>query len=161
MQKLTTRELTIDELTSEAMQLLEVGLDDLYVVLGCQLMLAGRPMQLASLISHQGTFKDIDLQLGSEPSAPAALKQWGSELVTLLEELKSEGMRFVAGVAEELAKGVSGKELLELAHDITEASMQVIVMIVGAVLKLPKQIEAVSATVAAIVSKSLARDIYA
>ena len=32
------KELTIEELTTEAMQLLPLGIDDLYMALGCQLL---------------------------------------------------------------------------------------------------------------------------
>ena len=37
------KELTIEELTTEAMQLLPLGVDELYMILGCQLLASEKP----------------------------------------------------------------------------------------------------------------------
>ncbi|MGH7927293.1 MAG: hypothetical protein ACREQV_05825, partial [Candidatus Binatia bacterium] len=79
----------------------------------------------------------------------------------MYEELKRDGIRFLAAVKEELCKGLCTNEIIDLADEISDSSMQVIVLIVTAILKLPRQIEAVSATVAAIVCKSGLRELYA
>ena len=59
MDRLTLPELNIDELTAEAMRLLDVELDDLYAVLGCQLMGVARPAQAADLLSHERSLPGI------------------------------------------------------------------------------------------------------
>lgn len=163
MEKLPTHELTIEELTAEAMQLLTVGLEELYVVLGCQLMGAARPARVAGLVSHQSALRNVvAAQRKFEPAASgAALMEWGKNLNSMVEELRDDGIRFVAAAAEELSNGLSGKDLLHLLNEITSSSMQVIVLIVAAVLKLPRQIEAVCATVAAIFCKSALTELSA
>ncbi len=163
MDKLPTQELTIEELTAEAMQLLTVGLEELYVVLGCQLMGAARPARIAGWVSHQSAFKNfIESRQRYEPfTLGADLIEWGRSFNVMYEELKGDGIRFIAAAKEELTKGLCNKEILDLANEITSSTMQIIVLIVAAVLKLPRQIEAVSATVAAIVCKAGLREFYA
>jgi len=162
MDKHPPQELSIEQLTAEAMQLLTMNLEELYVVLGCQLMGAARPARVAGLLSHQSAITTVIESQGKlEPSASGvALLDCAERFNSMIEELKEDGMRFVAAVAAELSESVSGNELLELATQITSSSMQVIVFIVTAVLKLPRQIEAVSATVAAIFCKSAITEVY-
>jgi hypothetical protein len=158
MTQSTQPELTVEELTAEAMQLLSVGLEELYVVLGCQLMGVARPARVAGLVSQPNALRSV-LESNVENNASnAALMDWSRGFNSVLEELKDLGMSFVAAVAAELPQGISGKEFLELIKEITSASMQVIVLIIGAVLKLPRQIDAIAATVAAIFCKSVKSD---
>ncbi len=46
------KELTIEELTTEAMQLLPLGVDELYMILGCQLLASEKPKRVAGIISY-------------------------------------------------------------------------------------------------------------
>jgi hypothetical protein len=162
MEKLMTEELTIEELTAEAMQLMTIGLEELYVVLGCQLMGAARPARVACLVGHQGALKNaIESRNGyGSLLSSADLAEWGRGFNSMYEELKRDGVRFLTAVKEQLRAGLCIKEILELGNEITNASMQIIVLIIAAILKLPRQIEAVSATVAAIVCKSGVREFY-
>jgi hypothetical protein len=159
MDRLTLPELNIDELTAEAMRLLDVGLDDLYAVLGCQLMGVARPARAADLLRHERSLPGI--AAGEQAAAAAVAGEWRRSLAALFDELRQDGMRFVAAAAEEISRGLSGRELMELTHEINNASMQVILLIVVAVLKLPRQIEAVCATVAAIFCKTAMLEIHA
>ena len=54
-----SQEPSVEELTSEAMRLIQVGLNDLYLVLGCQLMGCLRPSRIAALIRYQTALKEI------------------------------------------------------------------------------------------------------
>jgi hypothetical protein len=162
MEKLESHGLTIEELTAEAMQLLTIELEELYVVLGCQLMGAARPARVAGMVSYQSALTNVieyHHRLASLPGADFA--EWGRGISSMHEDLKQDGMRFLAAVNEELRQGLCSKEILDLANEITSSSMQIIVLIVAAVLKLPRQIEAVCATVAAIVCKSGLTRVYA
>jgi hypothetical protein len=163
MEKLKTKELTIEELTGEAMELLNLGLEELYVILGCQLMTAAQPSRVAELVSHRTVLKDfVESQRSFEPTEPGkALLASGRNFTSMVEELKEDGIRFVTAVEAEMSEGLCGKDVSELAKEISSASVQVIVLIVTAVLKLPRQIEAVAATVAAIFCKSGLRPAYA
>jgi len=71
----------------------------------------------------------------------------------MYEELKQDGTRFLDSVRDDLRNGLCNEEILALADEITASTMQIIVLIVAAILRMPMQIESVSATVAAILCK--------
>lgn len=163
MKNLGTQELTIEALTAEAMQLLTLHLEELYVVLGCQLMGATRPARVAEWVSHQMAFKNVIKSQDNHTAilSDAALADWGRRFHFIYDELEQDGIRFLSAVREELYKGIFNQEIFDFSNEITSSTMQIIVLIVAAVLKLPRQIEAVSATVAAIICKSGVRELYA
>jgi hypothetical protein len=153
--KSAIRELSVEELTAEAMKLRTLGLDELYVVLGCQLLGTSRPARVAGILSYQTALKKvIDTQNLYEPlSLGPSLIEWGKGFDLMYEELKQDGVRFFDSVKGDLRSGLCNEEILALADDITSSSMQIIVLIVAAILRMPVQIESVSATVAAIICK--------
>jgi hypothetical protein len=159
-EKLPIREFTIEELTAEALKLLTIGLEELYVVLGCQLMGSSRPVRVAGIMSYQTALKKlIETQdMYERLSVATNLADWGRGFNAMYEELKQDGSRFLDAVREDLRKGLCSEEILALADEITTSSMQIIVLIVAAILSLPPQMESVSATVAAIVCKSGLRE---
>jgi hypothetical protein len=158
--KAAIKELTIEELTVEAMKLLALGVEELYVVLGCQLMVLSRPGRVAAIMSYQTALKkvietqDMDVRL----PIPTDLTDWGRGFNVMYEELKQDGMRFLDAIRDELHKGLCNEEILAMADDITRSSMQIIILVIAAVLRMPPQMESVSATVAAILCKSGLRD---
>jgi hypothetical protein len=151
-----TKELTIEEMTTEAMRLLTIGLEELYVVLGCQLLGSSAPSRVVGIISYQTALKKVietqDMYKGS--SFGTNLTEWGKGFESMYEELKQDGTHFLDSFRADLRNGLCNEEILNLADEITNSSMQIIVLIVAAILKMPAQIEAVSATVAAILCKS-------
>ena len=162
MEKLGTQELTIEELTAEAMQLLTLRLEELYVVLGFQLMGATRPARFAELVSHKSALKNVIESQDNYASflSGATLSDWRLSFNSMYEELERDGIRFLSAVREELYNGIYHQEVFDPSNEITSSTMQIIVLIVAAVLKLPRQIEALSATVAAIVCKSGLHELY-
>ena len=58
-EQMTAKELTIEELTAEAMKLLTIGIEELYVVLGYQLLGSSRPARVAGIISYQTALKKV------------------------------------------------------------------------------------------------------
>jgi hypothetical protein len=150
------KELTVEELTAEAMKLRTIGLDELYVVLGCQLLGTSRPARVAGIMSYQTALKKvIDTQNLYEPlSLEPNLIDWAKGFAFMYEELKQDGVRFFDSVKGELQSALCNEEILALADEISASSMQIIVLIVAAILRMPVQIESVSATVAAIICKS-------
>jgi hypothetical protein len=124
---------------------------------------AARPVQVAELVTHRSALRDVvsSRSCHQSPAAQAALINWGRSFNSTVEELKQNGMRFVAAIQEELAQGVCGRPIIDLLDEINSAIMEVIVSIVAAVLRLPAQIEAVSATVAAIFCKSGGTRVFA
>jgi hypothetical protein len=153
---MAVRELSVEELTTEAMKLLTIGVEELYVVLGCQLLGSSRPARVASVMSYLTALKKVvETQAMDESlSFGTSLTDWGKGFDVMYEELKQDGARFLDSVRNELRNGLCNEEILALADEITASSMQIIVLIVAAILRMPAQIESISATVAAIICKS-------
>jgi hypothetical protein len=154
--KLAIKELTIEELTLEAMKLLTLGIEELYVVLGCQLMVLSRPGRVAGIMSYQTVLKKVieTQDMNVRLPIPSDLKDWGRGFNVMYEELKQDGMKFLDAIKDELHKGLCNEEILAMADDITSSSMQIVILIIGAILRMPPQMESVSATVAAILCRS-------
>jgi hypothetical protein len=154
------KDLTIEELTSQAMQLLNVNLTDLYAVLGFQLLSYSQPARLAAIINYHTSLQEIlegqsvYKSLGS--GSPVAELSHGLEAVD--EELKQEGAQFVAAVREDLCKILSTPESLELAHRATAASMRVMLLMIAGALRMPPQTESLAVTLGAIICKSGLKD---
>jgi hypothetical protein len=154
------KDLSIDELTTQAMQLLSISLSDLYVVLGFQLIGYSRPARLAAIISYQTSLQKIlDRQNPINTlNVASPLGDLSNGLDAVYEELKEEGFQFVQAAREELSKVLGTAESLELAHRVTASSMQVMVVVIAGALRMPPQTESVAATIAAIVCKSGLKD---
>ena len=149
------RELSVEELTTEAMKLLSIGVEELYVVLGCQLLGSSRPARVAGVMSYLIALKKVlEAQTMHESLSFTNLADWAKGFDAMYDELKQDGARFLDSVRNELRNGLCNEEILALADEITVSSMQIIVLIVAAILRMPTQIESVSATVAAIICKS-------
>jgi hypothetical protein len=150
------KELTIEELTTEAMRLLPLGLDELYMVLGCQLLASERPTRVAGIISYLSASKKAMQARNLYATLPAKpeTSDWETGLEQVCNELRQDGVRFLDEVKPELQKGVCNADIISLADEINGSSMQIMVMIVGAILKMPPQFESISATLAALLCKS-------
>ena len=150
------KELTIEELAGEAMQLLPMSTDELFMVLGAQLLGTVNPTRVAGIMSY--LLSAIKAQEATNLYAtlpvPPDQPKWGEGFEMIWNELIRDGKTFVQDVREELRKGVCNEDIRNLAKEINPSSMQVIVMVVGAILKLPPQFDAISATIAAILCKS-------
>ena len=154
------KELTLEELTTEAMRLLPLEIDELYMVLGCQLLASEKPTRVAGIISYLSASrkaKQARNLYATLPSKPEP-SDWETGLELVCNELRQDGVRFLDGVKPELQKGVCNEDIINLADDINNSSMQILVMIVGAILKMPTQLESISATLAALLCKSGLRD---
>jgi len=141
------RELTVEELTAEALQLLPMGLQELYMLLGCQLLVTAKPTRVAGIMSYLSAARKA--KVAKELYATLPLNPVASDW----SELVRDGMSFLEEVREELRKGTCNEDIFTIAEKIDASSMQIIVMIVGAILKMPPQFEAISATLAAILCK--------
>jgi hypothetical protein len=144
-EKTQADDLSVEELTGEALRLMQIGLDNLYVVLGCQRMGSMRPSRIAAWVHYQAALKEI---LETQKQSPGSELQQGFLLVA--DELKREGIRFLESVSKELREVFDNDDLLRCTDEITPSTMQIIVVMTGAALRMPSQLEATSATVAAI-----------
>ena len=154
--KSVTNELSVEDLAAEAMKLLTISLDELYVVLGCQLLGSSRPARVADIMGWLATLKKaLEAKERSEPvSLQRDVAEWAEGANLMSEELRQDGVRFLDAVREDLRKGLCNADILSLADQITASSMQIVVLVVAAILRMPVQVEPVSATVAAIVCKT-------
>jgi hypothetical protein len=99
--------------------------------------------------------KAIETKEMYEPfSVGTNLADWGRGFDVMYEELKQDGTRFLESVKEDLRQGLCNQDIMNLADEISSSSMQIIVLVIAAILKLPPQMESISATVAAIVCRS-------
>jgi hypothetical protein len=158
--KLAMKELTVEELTSEAMKLLTIGLEELYVVLGCQLLGSSRPARVAGMMSYLSALKKAieTKDMYETLSFDNDVADWGRGFDVMYEELKRDGARFLDSVRGDLRKALCNEDILNLADEITSNTMQIIVLVIAAILKMPPQIESISATIAAILCKSGLKD---
>jgi hypothetical protein len=145
----------VQGLTEETIKLLRMSLDALYATLGGQLLGTAVPSKVAGIVSYLAA-----LRAGSEAKAmhgdlPAifSLEDLSRGFATIGEELRREGMRYVSGMEDELRKTLNNEDLFQLSEETSPSHVQVILMVVAAVLRLPRYLDAISVTVTAILLK--------
>ena len=149
------KEPSIEELTAEAMQLLPMGLEELYMILGAQLLVSAKPTRVAGIMTYLSAArkareaKELYATLPLTPT-PA---DWSAGLESIYNELIRDGIQYIEEVKQELHRGVCNEDIFSLSDKMDSSGMQIVVMIVGAVLKMPPQLENVCAVLAAILYK--------
>jgi hypothetical protein len=147
------KELSIETLTEEAMQLLRMEIGSLYVSLGAQLLGHNHPTRVAGIVSYLSAMRSASQAKGFYNFLPSgeATAEWGTGLAVILDELKKEGMGFFEEVREELQKALCHEDILRLCDSIDRPTMHMVVTVVGAVLRMPRGFDPICATVAAVV----------
>jgi len=140
----------IEDLTCEALKLLSFELDDLYAVLGCQLLAAAPPTRVAHMLAWV-----IDPDKANESPAD----EWMIRVETLCNDLRHDGASFVDSIKENLRKSLCTKDILDLTGDVDESKMQILIMLISATLKIPPQLESIAATLAAMCCKSMLQEL--
>jgi hypothetical protein len=133
------------------MQLLSMGLEELYMILGAQLLVSAKPTRVAGIMTYLSAAKKA--KEAKELYATLPVSDWSSGLDTIYHELVRDGMQFVADVKQDLRRGVCNEDIFALSDKMDSSSMQIVVMVIGAVLKMPPQFENISAVLAAILYK--------
>jgi len=149
------KEPTIEELTTEAMQLLPMGLEELYMTLGAQLLVSAKPTRVAGTMTYLSAArkaKEAKELYAPVPVTPTA-SDWSAGLDTIYNELIRDGIQFIDEVKQDLRRGVCNEDIFALSDKMDSSSMQIVVMVIGAVLKMPPQFENISAVLAAILYK--------
>ncbi len=83
------REPSIEELTDEAMQLLPMGLEELYMILGAQLLISAKPTRVAGIMTYLSAArkaKEAKELYASSPVTPTAA-DWSAGLESIYNEL--------------------------------------------------------------------------
>ena len=149
------KEPTIEELTTEAMQLLPMGLEELYMILGAQLLVSAKPTRVAGIMTYLSAArkaKEAKELYATLPVTPTPA-DWSAGLESIYNELIRDGITFIEEVKHELRRGICNEDIFALSDKIDSSSMQILVMVIGAVLKMPPQFENISAVLAAILYK--------
>ena len=149
------KELGIELLADEAMKLLRIEIEELYATLGGQLLVHNVPTRVAGIVSYLSAVRSASWAktfYEALPSAPA-LGEWGKGLGTIYEELKHDGMQYFGEVSEEVRKALCNEDILRLPEPISRSTMQIILTVVEAVLRIPRETDAIAATIAAIIVK--------
>jgi hypothetical protein len=149
----------VQVLTEETVKLLRMNVADLYTTLGGQLLGAEAPSKVAGIMSYLAAARSASDAKALHSALPVvALPDWGDGLAVICEELKQEGVRYLSETSEELREALNNDDLLRLSDETTPSHIQVILMVVAAVLRLPQVLDAIAVTVTAILLKQGLRD---
>ena len=149
----------VQVLTEETVKLLRMSITDLYTTLGGQLLGAAPPSKVAGIMSYLGAVRSASDAKALHSGLPVvALHDWGDGLAVICEELKQEGIRYLLETTDELREALNNEDLLQLSDETTPSHIQVILMVVAAVLRLPRVLDAIASTVTAILLKQGLRD---
>jgi hypothetical protein len=101
----------IEDLMREALKLLSFELDDLYAVLGCQLLAVAPPTRVAHMLVWL-----VDLRKTESPA-----DEWIRRGEKIRNDLQCDGASFVDSIKEGLRKSLWTKDILDLTGDIDES----------------------------------------
>lgn len=155
-----TNEPAIEELTREALELLSFDLEDLYAVLGCQLLGAAPAARAAQVMTSLVKLATLPELRGSEPmnAGMPVICERSREVEDIARDLKRDGGRFIDEMKEDFRRSLCTREILDLTENIDASRMQILILLISAVVKMPPRFESISATLAAMFCKSLLRE---
>jgi hypothetical protein len=145
-----------ESLADEGAKLLALEIDDLYIALGAQLLGQSLPAKVAGLVSYlsalRKAYEAMELDHGlPSPFSPVGI---GNGLRAINDALREDGKRYFTEVSEELRNALCKNDLRNLAEGRGSSTMVgIMIVIVGAALRIPREFDAISVTVAAIVLK--------
>jgi hypothetical protein len=150
------------ELADEVIKLLQMRMDELYGTLGGQLMGTLRPTQAAGIVSFLFTAESAakaKTLLSSLPSVTVS-PEWNEGVEVICDEFTREGRNYIEKIREELCATLNdnNEQIFQLSEQRDRPSIHAIVMVIAAILKLPRELEPLSATVTAILLKQGLRD---
>lgn len=151
----------IGVLANEVIKLLRMNLDNLYTTLGGQLLGTAPPSTVAGIVSYLAAARSATEAKTLHDTLPpfVLLRDWGEGLGIICEELKQDGMRYLSGMTQELRQALNNEDLLHLAEEISPSHVQVILMVVAAVLRLPRPLDTIAVTITAILLKQGLRNL--
>jgi len=148
-------EISVEVLTKEAMTLLRTELDDLYVTLGIQLLVGNLPSHTAGIVSDLFAFRSL-----SEPNSQFTLPPserlvagYRNRMGEIYDQLRQDGRDYLAEVGDNLRRALCNQDILALSDQVNVSILQIIVVIVSGTLRLPVELEPISATLSAIFVK--------
>jgi hypothetical protein len=141
---------------------LSLDIDELYTVLGCQLLLASAPpTRTADIMTHVRELRRASKARTPDGNLPCegASNDWMNGVEKVCNDLKNDGFKFVETTREELKKGLCNKDIVDLAGNVDASKMQFLIIVISAILKIQARFDSISATLAAMLCKSLMKEI--
>jgi len=142
-------------LADEALKLLRMELGELYATLGGQLLAQHYPTRVAGIVSYLSALRsaaEARSLYEALPSGPS-LSEWGKGLGIIYEELKHDGTKHFSEISADIRKAICNEDILRISDQATRSAVQVVAMIVGASLRMPRELDPIAATLAAILFK--------
>jgi hypothetical protein len=149
-------QLDAQTLVSETTKLLRMRIDELYAVLGAQLLVFTKPTSAAGIVSYLSAIRnssEATLMLEGLSAGPS-LPEWATGLEYIHEMLETQGKRYLTEKREGLRKALCNQEILALSDDVNCSTIQILITIIGATLRFPRELDSISATTLAIILKS-------
>ena len=144
-----------DTFVDEVMKLLALEIDDLYAALGAQLLGQNLPGRVAGIVSYLSALRNACEATDLYRALPSPLSQVGigNGLRVINEELKDDGKRYFTGVSADLRNALCKDDICNLGQTPTPSLVGIVIMLVGAALRIPREFDAISVTISAIVLK--------
>jgi len=153
------KELDIEILTNQAMKLLQLDINELYVTLGNQLLARDVPSRSAEIATHLAVVRDMSKSKNLYNVLPeSAVIEWGKRLGEIYHELRQDGINYLAEIKGSLRHALSNADILSLADQTNRSTLQIVVIIISGTLRMPLELEPTSVTIAAILFKLGLRD---
>ncbi len=148
-------------LADEVIKLLRMSLDNLYTTLGGQLLGTAPPSTVAGIVSYLAAARSATEAKVLHDTLPpfVSVRDWGEGLGIICDELKRDGMRYLAERTQELRQALNNEDILHLAEEVSPSHIQVILMVVAAVLRLPRALDTISVTITAVLLKQGLRNL--
>lgn len=150
----------VHALTEETLKLLSMSLDALHMTLGGQLLGTKAPSTVAGIVSYLTATRSASDASALYRKLPIAFsaEDLSKGLGIICEELKSEGIQYISEKGQELREALNNEDLLRLSEGGNRPQVQVIFMVVAAVLRLPRELDTIAATVTAVLLKGGLRE---
>jgi len=144
-----------EALADEGARLLSLEIDDLYVALGAQLLGQNLPAKVAAIVSYLSALRKAYEAMDLDHALPSPFSQVGIShgLRAINDTLKEDGKNYFIKVSEELRNALCKDEIRNLAETRSASLVGIVIVIVGAALRIPREFDAISVTVSAIVLK--------
>ena len=146
-------------LVDSAMKLFSVDTNDLYAVLGMQLLACAKPTRAAGIVTFLSAIRQANQAVNFIDILRPDLIERGEWFEVVHEELKRDGVRYLADMSGELRKTLCKEEILRLSDQLTPSNLHVIIMLVGAALKVSTQFDSICATIAVLILKNGLRNL--
>jgi hypothetical protein len=137
-----------DVLIDSAMKLFSIETDDLYAVLGAQLLGRADPTRAAGIIALFSAVRHADRAINFIEVLRPGLFQGSGWLEIIHEELKRDGIRYLSEVSGELRRGLCNADVVRLSQQVNPENLHTLILLIAALLGISRGFEAISATVA-------------